>query len=215
MDYNDSEEGLVPLYQPVRVWSYGKAGFDQSQMFVFNYDWPLPKASKLMPNPVIRAVFDNWRVSGITTFATGLPNGINLSTTDNADITGGGDGVRVVVVGPAQLTHGERTGDRWFNTSAFARPPEGDAGNAPKDVFRGPGLNNWDIALAKNFPIRSESRFLQFRWDMYNAFNHTQFMSIDNNARFDPAGIQVNGQFGQAVAARPPRIIQLTLRFQF
>ena len=215
MDYTDSEQGFVSFYRPPRIWNYGEAGFDQSHMFVVNYNWPLPKASNLVPNRWVGAAFDHWTVTGVTTFATGLPNGINLSTTDNADITGGGDGVRVNRIGKVQLGHGERTGDRWFNTSAFARPAQGDFGDAPKVVFRGPGMNNWDVALLKDFPLWSESRFLQFRFDMYNAFNHTQFMSIDNNARFDPSGNQVNGQFGQAIAARPPRILQLTLRVEF
>lgn len=215
MDFTDSEQGFVSFYRPPRIWNYGMAGFDQSQMFVLNYQWALPKASKVAPNPVVRWVLDNWKVSGITTFATGLPNGIGFSTTDNADITGGGDGARVVMVGPSQLGHGERTVTRWFNTASVARPAQGTFGNAPKSIFRGPGVNNWDIALMKDFPLKSESRYFQFRWDMYNAFNHTQLMSIDNGARFDAAGNQVNGQFGQAVAARPPRIMQLTLRIEF
>jgi hypothetical protein len=56
-----------------------------------------------------------------------------------------------------------QTFERWFNTGVFARPAKGDWGNAPKDVFRGPGLNNWDISLLKNIPLKSELRVLQFR----------------------------------------------------
>ena len=68
-------------------------------MFVVNYVWTLPKASKLLPNPVIHHVFDNWEFSGVTNFSSGLPQGISLATTDDADITGGGDGVRTVLIG--------------------------------------------------------------------------------------------------------------------
>lgn len=50
---------------------------------------------------------------------------------------------------------------------------------------------------------------------MYNAFNHAQFQAVDTTARFNPAGEQVNGRFGQVIATRSRRIIQLALRVQF
>ena len=67
----------------------------------------------------------------------------------------------------------------------------------------------------KNFPLKSEASRLQFRAEMFNAFNHTQFQSVDGTARFDPAGQQVNGQFGQVTITRAPRVIQLSLQLQF
>ena len=142
-------------------------------------------------------------------------SGINYTTTDNADITGGGDGARVNVIGKAQLPHGERTFGRWFDTSVFRRPAQGYFGNAPKDVFRGPGLNSSDLSIFKNFPLKSETRALQFRWEIYNVFNQTQFNGVDNNARFDPAGNQVNAQFGLVTSTRLPRVMQFGLNFRF
>jgi hypothetical protein len=50
---------------------------------------------------------------------------------------------------------------------------------------------------------------------MYNMFNHTQFSEVDTNARFDPAGNQVNARFGEMTAARTPRIMQFALRVYF
>jgi hypothetical protein len=67
----------------------------------------------------------------------------------------------------------------------------------------------------KNIPLKSEQRYLTFRLEMYNALNHTQFSAIDTGAVFDPSGSQVNGQFGQVVAARFPRVIQLALKLTF
>ena len=205
----------IPLYRPLRVWSYGKDFGDQTHNLVTNFTWDVPKASKLVPNPLVHHVFDDWQVSGIAAFVSGTPSGIGFSTTDSTDLTGGGDGQRVIVTGPARLAHGDRTFDRWFNTSAFARPALSDPGNAPRDVSRGPGVNNWDISLFKRIPLRKEDRFLQLRWEMYNAFNHTQFSSVDSGARFDPQGNQVNGRFGQLTAARAARVMQAALRFSF
>lgn len=215
MNYADADASGVAVYQPLRAWNYGKASFDQTHAFVLNYTWDLPAASKLVPHRLVRVTLDNWQFSGITTLASGMPMGIGFSTVDAADITGGGDGVRPNVTGRAQLAHGNRTFDRWFDPTVFARPARGDAGNAPKDVFRGPGFNNWDLFFFKNVPIQSERRYLQLRWEMYNAFNHTQYMGVDTGARFDAAGRQVNTRLGQVISTRTPRVMQASVRFTF
>jgi hypothetical protein len=78
-----------------------------------------------------------------------------------------------------------------------------------------PATWNWDLSLVKKFPILGEGRRLQFRSEFFNAFNHAQFQSVDGTARFDPAGHQVNGQFGQVTVTRSPRTIQLSLQLEF
>lgn len=214
MDYTDSDGGTVATYAPIRVWNYGKAGYDRTHNLVINWLWDLPKASTLWNNGVTRTVLDNWQISGIASFISGPPMGIGLSTVDGAEITGGGDGARVVVLDNAQLPRSERTVDRFINPTVFARPAQGTIGNAPKDVFRGPGINNWDLSIFKNFPVTEQMRF-QFRWEMYNAFNHAQFTSVDTGARFDVAGNQVNTRFGALTGTRDPRTMQGSLRFIF
>ena len=69
--------------------------------------------------------------------------------------------------------------------------------------------------MFKNFPIGSENRKLQFRWEIYNLFNHTQYNAVNNVARFDPQGNQVNTAFGQVTSARQERRMQGSLRFTF
>ena len=85
----------------------------------------------------------------------------------------------------------------------------------PKDVYRGPGINAWDISVFKNFPAGKEIRIVQFRSEFYNMFNHTQFAAVDSTARFDAAGNQVNTRLGQVTGARSARVIQLALSFRF
>jgi hypothetical protein len=214
MDYTDSSTASYPYlatYLSWRVWNYGKAGFDQTHVLNVNWLWNLPKASGIWNNGFSRQALDNWQLSGIATFASGFPVGTTLSTTDGANITGGGDGARVVLTGNPVLPSGQRSISEYFNTSVFARPAPGSIGNAPKDVFRGPGINNWDLALFKSFVIREKAN-VQLRWEAYNAFNHTQWMGVNTSATFNPAGQQVNGQFGQVTSARDPRIMQLALR---
>jgi hypothetical protein len=215
MDFSSTDQTTVATYAPIRFWNYGKSTYDQTHNLVINYMWDVPKLSRRWNSAVSRTVFDNWQIAGFTAFVSGTPTGVGFSTVDGAEITGGGDGARIVVTGKAQLPHGDRAMLRWFDTSVFARPAKGTMGTAPKDVFRLPGINNWDISLFKNFPIKSEARYVQFRWEMYNAFNHTQFSSVDATARFDAQGNQVNTRFGQVTAARAGRVIQASLRLTF
>jgi hypothetical protein len=97
----------------------------------------------------------------------------------------------------------------------FRLPARGTIGTAAPAVLRGPGINNWDISLFKSFRIWEQAR-LQFRAEMYNAFNHTQFSAFDTTARFDVAtGQQTNARFGEFTTSRSPRIMQMALRLTF
>jgi hypothetical protein len=204
-----------PVYRPLRVWSYGLASTDQTHDLVVNFAYNLPKASALWQNAVVHHAFDNWQLSGITTFASGTPSGVGFSWTNGQDLVGGGDGQRLIVTGKASLPHGSRAFSQWFDTSVFAAPGLNDAGNAPRVVFRLPGVNIWDMSLSKRFPFRSERKSLEFRWETYNTFNHTQFSGVNSTAQFNPQGQQVNAQFGQVTSTRLPRVMQGTLRFVF
>src|SRR5262252_8390274 len=231
MDYTDGDRDVLATYQPLRVWQYGLAGFDQTHVLVINYTYDLPRASRLWDNKVVKAVFNDWQLSGITAFASGTPSGVSFSTTNSFDITGGGDGARLVMVGDPTLDKSDRKAvtlsngligpPQWINAAAFALPAKGDFGNAPKSVFRLPGTNNWDISLFKKIPLKSETRYLQFRWEIYNVFNHTQFSGVNATARFDddPTSTtfkqQVNTAFGQVNAARNARVMQGSLRLTF
>lgn len=208
-----SGSGTLPIYEPLRIWSYGLDPADQTHNFVLNYTYELPRATKLLPNRVIGFIADDWQLSGVTQLVSGIPQAITFTTTDSTDLTGGGDGQRVNVVGNGSLNGG--TFYQWFNPTAFARPGKNDPGNAGKYNVRAPGVSNWDMALSKRFPIVSEKRFLTFRWEAYNVFNHTQYNTINVAAKFDPTGAQVNPLFGQVISTRTPRVMQGSLRFTF
>jgi hypothetical protein len=215
LDFADGDTTVVASFAPLRAWNYGKAGFDRTHNLTFSYNWNLPKASRSWNNLFARKVLDDWQLAGMTSFVSGSPMGIGFSTSDGADIAGGGDGVRVVMLANPVLPKSERTFTRYFNTAAFGRPAVGTYGNAPKDVLRGPGINNWDLSLVKNFPLGKEARLLQLRWELYNAWNHTQYSSVDTSARLTPDGQQTNTRFGALTAARNPRQMQLALRIVF
>jgi hypothetical protein len=87
-------------------------------------------------------------------------------------------------------------------------------GTAKTDDLIGPGYLNWDIAINRDIPL-GDMRRLQFRVELYNAFNTVQFSDVDTGAVFDEEGNQIDGQFGAYLAARDARRAQLTLRLQF
>ena len=221
----------IATYQNPDIWNYGLSSYDQTHVAVINYVWDLPRASARWNNAVVRGLLDNWQLSGLTTLASGTPIYVTYTTVDGADITGGGDTSRFNggpgattptagslvpnLVGDPALPSSQRSLTQWFNAAAFARPARGDAGNSPKDVVRGPGVTNSDITLFKNIPLGASARRLQLRWEIYNVFNQVQFATVDSTARFDAAGSQVNARFGQVISTRPPRIMQIALRFVF
>jgi hypothetical protein len=213
LDYNDNDTENVSVLVPVRVWNYGLASFDRTHVLKLNWLWDVPRTSLRGPAGY---VVNHWQVSGIASFVSGQPLGVGFSTTSPVDITGSPtDGARIVVTGNPVLPKSGRTFSKNFRTDVFRLPARGTIGNAAKNILRGPGINNWDIAVFKNFPLRGDRMRLQFRSEFYNAFNHTQFSGLDTAARFDPQGNQVNQRLGEFTAARNPRQIQFSLRFYF
>jgi hypothetical protein len=213
LDFNDADTQEVSTLVPIRVWNYGLASFDRTHMLKLNWTWEIPKVS--LTNPVAKQVLQGWQLSGISSFVSGAPLGISYSTTTAADITGSASqGARGVVVGNPVLPKDQRTFSRNFRTDVFRMPEKGTVGNAAKTLIRGPGINNWDLAVTKNIAIREPMR-LQFRWEMYNAFNHTQFSALDTAARFDAQGNQINARCGEFTTARLPRLMQFALRLHF
>ena len=95
------------------------------------------------------------------------------------------------------------------------RTPRGSFGNAGVGILRAPGFQNWDISITKRVPLWSEGRYVQFRTEMFNAWNHTQFSAFNSTFRFDSTGKQIDPNLGSFTAARAPRIIQLSLRVVF
>jgi len=214
MDFNDTDSASVSPLVPVRVWNYGLASFDRTHVLRINYVWDVPEFR--LGSSIARQVLNGWQLSGITSFISGGPLGIGYSTTTAIDTTGSASqGARVVVLDNPVLPKSEQTFYRYFNTDLFRLPAVGTIGNAAKNLIRGPGVNNWDIAIFKNFSVTERAK-LQFRWELYNAFNHIQFSGLDTGARFDPkTGEQINTRFGQFTDARSPRQMQFALRFVF
>jgi len=223
MDYADNDTTTLSTLVSPKVWNYGLAGFDRTHILKGNFIWGLPSSSRLMPKApvaafVSKALLDGWQLSGIITMMSGAPQSVALTlSSGNANNWSGSptDASRPNLIGVPALDKDSRTYDRFFNTDAFGLPAKGTLGNEAKFTLRGPGRNNWDISLFKNFKL-SERFKAQFRAESYNTFNHTQYSALDLNSRFDVnTGAQTSPTFGNLTAAQLARRMQLAARVNF
>jgi hypothetical protein len=206
--------------RPGPAWNESPDSGTQFHNLIVSYTWDVPGGSRLWNNAVTRGFLDGWQVSGDTALVSGDWAGASTSTTDNVDFTGGDGGTRPRISGEVLCTSGNcdptpgGTGS-FLNAGAFSRlTGRGDIGNAPRTFFQLPGIVNTNLSAFKNFSLGGHKR-LQFRWEVYNLFNQVNWSDINTNAQFNPQGQMVNTSFGQATAARSPRIMQGAIRFSF
>ena len=196
--------------------SRGLSAFDTRHNFVVSYTYVLPIDRLHGP----KRLTNGWSISGITTFATGLP--VTLVETDDHSLLGTSFGGPIIQsvdtpdqVGPLHILDPRKTSNHlYFDTTAFAPSAIGSEGDAKRRFFSGPGINNWNVAFHKDTPI-TERVNLQFKADFFNLFNHAQFAT--------PLGLcggvsncSQAGSFGQVTATSElSRTAQLSLKLNF
>ena len=188
----------------------GEASLSHRHRFVISGVWE-PQYGKTWPTAV-RTIATGWRFSTIATMESGdtlTPMNLETSSNDFAATVMAYE--QLNVTGNPNLSHGDRTFSRYFNTDAFSVPANNVRGNAGPGIIRGPGQNNWDISLGKTFSWH-ERLHAEIRGDFFNAFNHTQWNSVSVKFPVDP---DTNIPFGQVQGAREGRIIQLSAKISF
>jgi hypothetical protein len=150
---------------------WGPSSFDRRLTFVLSYGWRLPFGEGrrfLDRKGPWNAIFGNWTLGGIVTARSG----------DHFSVSSTGSG-RADVVGDPNLPPGERTPERWFNTSAFRAPAPGLLGNSGRNIVEGPGFFVWDFSAHKDIPWGGE-RKLQIRFEVFNVTNRANFGKPDS-----------------------------------
>ncbi len=215
-----SETGYVSPYFSPRDRNYGPLTFNRAQVFAVTYGYDFP-ALNLPGGRFSSAIVNGWTLSGITSVSTGAPITPTMTLSPTVDITGSstgttGDTARVNIL--CDPRSGSKIGaSQLFNASCFGMTPVGSFGNAGVGYLTGPGYQNWDMSLGKKIPIGlGEKRQLQFRFEGYNVFNHTNYSAVDTAFRFNSkTGVQTSTSLGNYTATRPARILAMSLRFQF
>ena len=182
---------------------WGTSTSDQTHRLVVNavYELPFLKGS----TGFVKQAFAGWQVGAIGSLLSGGPLGMNAAV-NNTFSQGGGQRPDWNGVNPAL---GNRTVDRWFDTSVFSNPPAYTYGNAPRTFngLRAQGARNFDLTISKTFQLLEKLR-LQFRGE---AFNFT------NTPRFAPPNQTFgNAQFGQVTSQlNQPRVVQFGLKLMW
>jgi hypothetical protein len=210
---NDRDPADFPQNPLDLAAEYALARTDRTHVFTANYVYELPffrEASQLL-----RSVLGGWQLSGITYLWSGNP--IPQITTGNTN--GNRRGTRVNQIGDprSNLPANVPGGVYWFNPAAFEAPADGTYGTSTRAPFRLPGVNQWDFTLSKNW-YPTEAFRLQFRADMINAFNHTQFTTINAacpNTATNLSCVAAGSRFGQLTGTRAPREVQLGIRLSW
>jgi hypothetical protein len=198
--------------------------FNSAQRFVVSYDWELPVRKY---SGFTGKVLDDWEVSGITQFQSGFP--IRLNTEDDTELINslfflGTEAPSLVApfkkLDPTKTytNLGLTTPGYWFNPNDFATaatpngapvPPLGSFNNGTqRTICCGPGLIDWDFSVHKKIPL-SETKYFQFRAEIFNVFNHTNYSNPDGGFSDGPTS------FGKIATAGDPRLLQFALKFFF
>ncbi len=207
----NSSGDLGNISNPYVGWKYdfGPAPYDIHNIFFTNFVYNIPLL-RHSDNHLLKTIVGGWEVSGIVTAESGAPLNIGLNGNNVASVVPNASN-RPNSAGSPSNPH---TAAKWFDTSIYSTPAAGTWGNTGIDSVTGPGRDNWNISLFKNF-VFSEARgsSLQFRAEFFNVWNHTQF--IGNAIQ---GGISNNlgaSNFGQVTSANDPRTIQLALKLYF
>ncbi len=226
----DGDQNTIPDYSNLKAF-YAPAGYDRRNVVNLQYIYDLPMFRQY--NRLLQESIGGWEISGTTQFWSGTPCLSGASPSDDAcDLSSSGnlgDGgfghIRPDYVGGSwsephlhNLPRGQFP--MWYNPAVFAVPANGSYGNFPRNTIYGPGVNNWNFSLFKNFSITEGGAHLQLRFEGYNVFNHTQWANVNNSlSTSGPAGTTYSGpnagSSGQITSVRDPRQLQLGGKFYF
>ncbi len=213
IDETDGDTDTLAYYLD-RLRERAVAGFDRTHVFTFDYIYQIPNlGKKIGDNGVVNTIFGGWQLTGVTRFWSGLP--FSVTSNGNAGTLGGGP--RANYLG-GQIIIKDYANRLWYDPLVFGRPLDGQLGNTGRNWLRGPGVNNFDFSLFKDFKFTERIK-LQYRAEFFNAFNHLQWFGINTGISATNPGTAVTaatrGTSGQLTSTRDPRNIQMALKMFF
>ena len=189
---------------------------DLANNLIINYGLDLPfgrgEAYLGNINPVANAFIGGWRVTGITTFRSGIP--IGLLAAGNTLSQFGSGNIRPNYIagcskGEPASPHSAARAAKWFNTACFVQPGSAQFGNEPRidPQLKSEGEDNFDFSGNKSFNLTEKLR-LKFSAEIFNLWNHALFAEPDIGV-YDAGFGQVQHQ------SNLPRTVQFALRVSY
>lgn len=183
---------------------YGPLDFDVKHNWVTSFIWQPLYGHQF--RPLIQQLIGGWQLGGIYSVHTGTPFTVT-SGRDNS-LTGiNGDTPDVVPGVSRAVSNQSKLNDPlWFNPKAFQQNAPGTFGQVGHNAFYGPGFQNVDLNLQKDFKF-FDRYGLEFRTSFYNAFNHINLQNPNGNLN--------SSSFAQVSTATDPRVIEFGLRLTY
>jgi hypothetical protein len=194
----------------------GDADLDRRHSFVGNAVYVLPSFKNR--GSAFSHILGDWQFNGIYSFFGSTP--VDVLSGVNTYGTAGNVNPRPNLVPGVPIYVHAADHTLWLNPAAFSLPGVGQLGNLGKGVIRGKPINNVDFSVNKNWKVK-EKYGIQFRAEMFNAFNHPNFNGFQNALNFQgnitqPGfGTVTNGSFGTLSNVQSHREIQLGFKFSF
>lgn len=184
----------------------GPSGLDIHHRFTCNalFELPFGKGRRWAPAGPLSRVIGGWAIGAVGEMQSAGPFTVTTQTNTTNVFSSGGQ--RANVSRNPNLPNDQKSIDRWFDTSAFTLPDAFTFGNAGRGIVRADGRTNFDFSLVKNFDF-GESKFVQFRGEVFNVFNHADF-GVPGRA------LGASG-FGIISDATDARVLQFGLRVVF
>ncbi len=188
----------------------GLSLFDARNRLIGSYEWALPFWNHA--ENWYQSALGGWQLDGIATLMSGTP----FTVFDSNDVAAQGSAPEITgfsaqrpnLVGNSNK--GPRKVNAWLNTGAFQRldpvANAGQFGTEGRNVNIGPAYSDWDFAAHKNFRI-TESKVLQFRTEMFDVLNRTNFRLPDSDIS--------SPTFNHILEAEAPRQVQFALKFLY
>ncbi len=215
--------------------NYGDSSYDARHRFVFSPVYSVPFRHSGGDHTLTNLALSGWEISGVLTLATGFPYDISYGGGVSYSLyCSAANSFYACPDVPNQVAPLQRINPRagiatststWFNGSvldptdpttagaSFAQEATGSFGNIHRNPYHGPGLNNSDVAVSKNFSYAHDERHtIQLRLESYNVFNHTQWGAAGQTQVDGNIG---NPTFGQITSAKPGRQTQLAGKIYF
>ena len=213
-------QGFMNNHEPQL--DYAPSDFDVDHRFVASYVYQLPfgrgKKFGATINRAANIAVGGWQLSGITTFQTGFPFGIGASDPLSLD---GSSAQRANYIQGCNIHSNLTLPFQRLNPACFTNPALGTYGNTARNYLRQPGINNWDMAIGKDFNFTERLRFV-FKMDTFNTFNHHQYAGDVNGLIVAGSGGNEvisnsvgSATFGQINGASAPRILQFSGKITF
>lgn len=206
--------GSTALAFPV---TRASSDFDVRNNFQGALTWNLPSVKG---NRLVKTTLDSWGADLRLNLRSAFP--IPLQGNLITDSLGNNyySGLNINSGTPLYVYGAAYPGGRELNRAAFAIPPTGSEGNAPRNLVRGFGANQVNLAIRRNFPLH-DAIALQFRAEAFNVLNHPSFGYVDptyTDATFGQATQMLNSSLGTMASQYQqggPRSMQFALKLSF